>query len=50
MEPNYQLGERDREQTGAQQYKAGCRQSEESVGYNVVTTHVTPTGLDARPN
>ena len=44
------LVERDREQTRAQQHKAGRRQREESVGYKVVTTHDTPTGLDARPN
>ena len=50
FEGRRRLRERESEQTRAQQHEAGCSQSEETVGYQVVITHVTPATLEARPN
>ena len=44
------LRERESQQARAQQHEAGCSQCEETVGYQVMITHVTPATLEARPN
>jgi hypothetical protein len=48
--PSPALSERESEQARAKQHEAGCRQSEKTVGYQVMSTHVTPATLQARPN
>ncbi len=44
------LGERESQQARAQQHEAGRGQCEETVGHQVMSTHVAPVTLEARPN
>ena len=48
--PAVRLDERESEQARAEQDEAGYRQSEETVGYQVMMTHDAPTTLEAGPN
>jgi hypothetical protein len=38
------------QQARAQQHETACRQCEETVGYQIMMTHVAPATLEARPN
>jgi hypothetical protein len=44
------LGERESQQARAQQHETGRSQCKETVGHQVMTTHVAPATLEARPN
>jgi len=44
------LGECEGQQARAQQHETGCSQCEETVGYQVMITHVAPTTLEPHPN
>lgn len=44
------LGERESEQTRAEQHETGCSQDEETVGHQIMITHIAPTTLEPHPN
>jgi hypothetical protein len=44
------LGECESQQTRTEQHQTGCNQGEETVGHQVMITHVAPTTLEPHPN